>query len=729
MSARTLKIRSEQNGRYSKKFLQRMRFTLPSTEGLVDAGNSYLSLQTSLLNTAGDVIDTKQPAGGVSPFFYSFGDGTAPYSASCLFRTAKLFNQQSGSVIEEINFQNYKTANFEALQHDIDTLGSSTSFSGSALAESILDNIQSNYSVWAQGGTQELHIKLKDLFPSLNTSVYSLSQVPLIIDLEMEVTREMIMKMTANLYVQEPPSIVESGDKGYVTTNIPETCLVESQLNKLYANVQTPSKVLRPDFWVYLAIEYDAETLYGARSVDGDVDPVEKITIDSKWVTKDLTELGFGQGVPVDITQTIKTNESVLVADFSYLTTINAVAADGTGDKSELSMTIPTQAVRNTYANNEVVTLQSFNPYVSTGKTAGFFCEATPTDAAAFTKLKDEKKYVLTAADLAHFVAAGLLKLNTTTGHHEIVAGMNFQVNLRLTTLVAGLDSIVVASDALVYNDGAADWEVSNQGKMMPRVTPKAMSLSSFDHTTSTIEFSDDFELGATAGLESVGFFHIKSDGTIEAATSFKLAIVDIELAGETSIVGEVVKGAYAEVNKAEIVLKQYGAGKLSMPSMYRTMRVEPFVIPSNFNEYVGNFQVEGNCYNAWVLLPPSSQSGSLMSTGRGVGSWRTTIDEVDLTNVDVRMTGQYPSTLYFDRLVDCMSNSQMQLRNLEGIATGAEAGKIRLIPIKMYNGIVGGQPVMSPAMKRLQIRLLAESGGNIEGGTAYLFKECYKQF
>jgi hypothetical protein len=145
MSARTLKIRSEQNGRYSKKFLQRMRFTLPATEGLVDAGNSYLSLQTSLLDTSGFVIDTKQTEGGVSPYFYSFGDGTAPYSGSCLFRTAKLFNQQSGAVIEEINFQNHKTANFEALQHDIDTLGASTSFSGSALAESILDNIQSNY--------------------------------------------------------------------------------------------------------------------------------------------------------------------------------------------------------------------------------------------------------------------------------------------------------------------------------------------------------------------------------------------------------------------------------------------------------------------------------------------------------------------------------------------------------------------------------------------------------
>jgi len=573
---------------------------------------------------------------------------------------------------------------------------------------------------------------LKDLFPSLNTSVFSLSQVPLIVDLEMEVTRELIMKMTANLYVQEPPSVVTGGGKGFVSTNTPESCLVKSQLNKRYANVQSPHKVLRAetDYWVYLASEYDAESLYPARDGDGDTTPTSLITVDEKWTPTDLFNLGFGLNIPVEITQRITKNDTTtLVADFSYLAGIESVAPDATGNKSELTMSVPTQAVRDTYQENQIVKLESFNPYISTGVTSGFFCDETATDAAAFTLLKEDKKYVLTAPDLAAFVAAGLLKLNTTTGNHEIVPGMNFKVNLRLTTLVGGEDNIVVASDTLVHNDGTDNWEVSNQGRYMPRVGPKAMSLESFDHTTSTIEFSDDFKLGATDGLESLGFFHIKSDGTIEEATSFKLGLVNIVLAGETSIVGEVVKGAYPEVSKAEIVLKQYGAGKMSMPMMYRTMRVEPFVIPSNFSEYVGNFQVEGNCYNAWVLLPASSQTGSLMSTGRGVGSWRTTIDEVDLTNVDVRMTGEYPSTLYFDRLVDCMSNSQMQLRNLEGIATGENAGKIRLIPIKMYNSIVGGQPVMSPAMKRLQIRLIAESGGVISGGTAFLFKECYKQF
>jgi esterase/lipase superfamily enzyme len=166
----------------------------------------------------------------------------------------------------------------------------------------------------------------------------------------------------------------------------------------------------------------------------------------------------------------------------------------------------------------------------------------------------------------------------------------------------------------------------------------------------------------------------------------------------------------------------------MKMPSLYRTMRVEPFNIPIGFSEFVANFQIEANCYNAYVVLPALGSS-SLMSTGKNVGSWRATIDEVDLTNVDVRISGDYPSTLYFDRLVDTFSNSQMQLRNLEGIATGAEAGKVRIIPIKIYSGMVNGSPILSPTMKRLQVRLLAEVGKQIEGGTAYLYKELYRQY
>ena len=118
MSARTLKIRSEQNGIYSKKYLTRMRFVLPSDLMMTDAGNSYLALQTQLMNADGTVIDTSLNATGAKQF-YGFGNGSTAYSPSCMIRTAKLFSQISNKVIEEINFSNLKTANFESLQRVI----------------------------------------------------------------------------------------------------------------------------------------------------------------------------------------------------------------------------------------------------------------------------------------------------------------------------------------------------------------------------------------------------------------------------------------------------------------------------------------------------------------------------------------------------------------------------------------------------------------------------------
>jgi len=244
MSARTLKIRSEQNGIYSKKYLTRMRFVLPSDLMMTDAGNSYLALQTQLMNADGTVIDTSLNATGAKQF-YGFGNGSTAYSPSCMIRTAKLFSQISNKVIEEINFSNLKTANFESLQSDTDVFAASTSFNGSAISEAIIKNIQDNWSQWTEGGSQELHIRLKDLFPSLNTSMFSLKQNPLIIDLEMEVNRDLINILSQSEVIQEPPSIAPNGGgKGFVSQELsPVTSLVQAQVNVKYQNVQFRKRI------------------------------------------------------------------------------------------------------------------------------------------------------------------------------------------------------------------------------------------------------------------------------------------------------------------------------------------------------------------------------------------------------------------------------------------------------------------------------------------------------
>jgi len=731
MSARTLKIRSEQNGTYSKKYLTRMRFVLPSDLMMTDAGNSYLSLQTELFKADGSALDTTQKATG-SEYYFSFGDGVQPYSASCIFRTAKLFSQLSGAVIEEINFQNHKTANFEALQNDIDTLGASTSFSGASLSTEVIKNIQSNYSIWTEGGKQELHIRLKDLFPSLNTAVYSLKQSPLIVDLELEVTRDLIMQMTALDTVQEPPSLAASGDTLFISETVSDaSCLVQSQVNERYKGVQKPKSVVRPTEWVYATTNYGivASVIY-TRDANGDTAPVSSFNIDKVWTEADAALGGFVAGVtPVIYTQEITKADTSLVQTFQHVAFLTSVTSSD-GNTTDVNMSVSTQAVNYSYESNDFAFLRSFNPSLPS-KTGvnGFSMEVAPTNEATFNLLRDSKKYVLTETDRQSLVTAGLLKLNATTGEHELIPGVDFTANMRLTTLNgSGVDNVLVASDIVAHEDGANNFLVSNSAANLPRRVSERLSFISFDHASSTIEFSKDLQLAGGDGVNNMGFYHITSAGAVEAATSVVLFILNVAPVAQDQSVGQLLVGAYPQVSKAEIVLKQYPAGQMKMPSLYRTMRVEPFNIPIGFSEFVANFQIEANCYNAYVILPALASS-SLMSTGKNVGSWRATIDEVDLTNVDVRISGDYPSTLYFDRLVDTFSNSQMQLRNLEGIATGPEAGKIRIIPIKIYSGMVNGSPILSPTMKRLQVRLLAEVGKLIEGGTAYLYKELYRQY
>lgn len=732
MSARTLKIRSEQNGTYSKRYLTRMRFVLPSDLMMTDAGNSYLSLQTSLLNADGTNVETKQAVTG-SEYYFSFGDGVQPYSASCIFRTAKLFSQMSGAVIEEINFSNLKTASFEALQADIDTLGASTSFSGASLSTEVIKNIQSNYSIWTEGNKQELHIRLKDLFPSLNTAVYSLKQSPLIVDLEMEVTRDLIMKMTALDSVQEPPATAASGDALFISGQVSNaTCLVESQVNELYKGVQTPNNVIRPDSWEYLSVNYgEASQEIYVRDAAGNTAPVGEFQIDKLWSDADATAGGFIYNqTPVIMTQSITNGAGDEVQSFQHLMNVTGITPDATTKTTQLIMSVDTQAVINTYEQNEDVKLVSFNPtLISKSGVNGFQLQYNVTNEAAYNLLRDDRKYVLTQTDRETLVSAGILKLNAA-GEHELIPDVDFNANLRLTVLDGtGADHVIVASDFIHAHEGT-NYLVSNSSAFLPRRESKRLLFSSFDHATSTIEFSEDLKLSAGDGENALGFYHINSIGGVEAATSFVLFITNVAPVADTQdrLVGNVLTGAYPEISKAEIVLKQYPAGNMKMPSLYRTMRVEPFNIPNGFSEFVNTFQIEGNCYNAYVVLP-NSDSSSLMSTGKNVGSYRATIDEVDLTNVDVRISGSYPSTLYFDRLVDTFSNSQMQLRNLEGIATGVEAGKIRIIPIKIYSGMVNGSPILSPSMKRLQIRLIAEIGKLIQGGTAYLYKELYREY
>ena len=102
MSSRNLRIRAEENGVYDKFHLTRTRFTISQDMMTTDMGSSYLSLRTTLRNSiTQEIINTQQDPNEV-PVFHCLGDGATAYDGTALFRTAKLFNQSTGAVIEEL---------------------------------------------------------------------------------------------------------------------------------------------------------------------------------------------------------------------------------------------------------------------------------------------------------------------------------------------------------------------------------------------------------------------------------------------------------------------------------------------------------------------------------------------------------------------------------------------------------------------------------------------------
>jgi hypothetical protein len=188
----------------------------------------------------------------------------------------------------------------------------------------------------------------------------------------------------------------------------------------------------------------------------------------------------------------------------------------------------------------------------------------------------------------------------------------------------------------------------------------------------------------------------------------------------------------YPSCDLAEMVLVQYPPAKTPMPKFYRTMTVEPFVIPSGMGEHVQNFMLQPNVYNAWVLLPHPSENDdisttpSLISGAGNVFKFRATIDEVDVVNKDITL-GLFPDSLYWDKLADCFGNSAMPMKTLTGTVAGATQRPVRVIPVRIYGGLVNGVVSFSNFMKRLQVRLEATTGTTIQSGTAYLYKEMYK--
>lgn len=751
MSSRNLKIRALENGVYDQFNLTRIRFEVTPDLMTTDMGNSYLALRTTLKNSITRLtVDTQQNPNEV-PVFFCLGDGITAYDGTALFRTARLFNKATGQVIEELNFNSIRTNTFKEFTADFDNLASNTIQSGLGIPDSVIDNLQSTYTLWtnAKNNTVELHVPLKSIYPSLNVPFYQLSAVGgLIVDLELDTTHPLVMSYSNPELVIPPPPVLSSGKVGFNTVEQEEfSWLVTAQINSQFLPIQKPFAVQEPYGW-----EFDR--------VDADISPIVRY-----W--ESLTGLVYG--VPADGVYA-GTDEyewhgaerqSYTAADLTQLTLTPFGTASNPTFFAEFHTMLITAGepipfvFADTVLGQETTHLQSGRTHqpcrvgtqgviggrfdsiiapVATPDKKGVDPQSLnlPVTQAQFDTLKLARTITITEAEETALVTAGILR--EVAGVVLANEATTFELYLQLYD--AG--NIYMTPNRAVEFEGL-DYIITNQKYQLPVQSAIRLNVELYVKVgeVRTLTFSDPLELTADAGADRLGhLFDVIYDGgvgqgqDVRVATAGVLFIQSVEFARDRLA----LMPHYPSVDLAEMVLVQYPPAKTPMPKFYRTMRVEPFVIPLGLNQHVQNFMLEPNVYNAFILIPYTSAntdistSPSLISGDGNALRFRASIDEVDVVNRDIGY-GQYPDSLYWDKLADAFSNSAMSLKTLDGTSGGKIQRPVRVFPVRIYGGLVNGVVSFSNFMKRLQIRLDAANGETLQGGTAFLYKEMYRSY
>lgn len=156
-----------------------------------------------------------------------------------------------------------------------------------------------------------------------------------------------------------------------------------------------------------------------------------------------------------------------------------------------------------------------------------------------------------------------------------------------------------------------------------------------------------------------------------------------------TTLQAKLSAGLTYEIDLFEVVLQQQTKNKkMPMAKAYTTYRVEPFVIQDSVIDFERQFNVtENNCYNLALLMP---QAGSLVSTGRGVHSYRYQINNIANTSTDINLRSNlsefYSSAMHLDKMLDYFGNSTNTLRNFFGLKGVADmAYPVQILPLKVY--------------------------------------------
>ena len=747
---RTIKIRSVENATYAPNY-NRMRFDIQADNMSTDLSKSYLALQLWLTNPDGTKLtNTDILALTVANINVSFGRNGESYSPASLVKVARLWSKRNqSSPLEEVQYSNIITALLHQLKHDFESLQSSSLFTNSTTTFSANSSLASAIS--SEFDTPiEVHIMLSEIFGVCKSTNFWLSEHPLMIELELEDTKQLFQQTVSNENVAMLPrnmlDISGNQVRGLLpsaNTNSYHTYAVgQNEFGLTNAVLPDSTSITKPKSW-YFRSEYWSPFFTVANA------GVNKITVKPifPWSVANMTALGFVAGAVMQLNFLIQT-PNLAPKVWSRMVVITGTAAATTAPTGAI-ITFDEYIILPTYVGVLAGTTVSLNS-VELFEDIGIV--SNQTSAVWNSLVVSDKLVTLSDAAILKLQQNGILFSDSSATVNP------FTLAVRLKNVATGaVPGVAPAADGnfvYVYPDMFSNPDIpsarsiySNMIKKLPIQSGGARIISTTynnpndtDITFQTLGLNNNNSLQfalitPTAGTNVPVFTFAGTAG----AEVFDVFVYNIK---KPLAILNNVDYSYA-ITKAEVVLVQSEKDNELTPSpIYTTMKCEVATIENQqLQEYNRQFIVsEPNVYNLWLCMPQYSASSdlrfpqSLISHARGVNQFRWAVNNIDDTNRNLTLMNNkssYPSSLYLDKLMECFKNSTEKLHSLSGINSVARSiDPVVCLPLKIYKGSDDVNHYLNPQTFQAQIAMYGDLTHNmqIQVGGIFLFKEMIKE-
>ena len=761
--SRQIKLRSVEQAEFTPSY-NRLNFFIQPDGLATDLSQSYLSMRVYLTNaiTSAKISATTMRQLIAQNLCVSFGNNDKSYSPACLIRVARLFANKGNELLEEVNFSNVLTQTImHQLCNDFETLEASNLLTGSSCQIGHGSSFPASMSAFINNPT-EVHIFLRDLFGVCRHSNFELAATDgLQITLELE-DKQSLFRVTSlgdfqrinvadssgnTVNAIKPELFTTPAEQGYLqnVASWASTPIAPGQFvapsSNLFVDLSGNTMIQHPKegFW-FSAEQWFDQPVAGA---------INSLTMSTTYTADQLTALGLVAGAYMKLKYAITSSTAGAAnlepIEFVYMAAIQTVAAP----------TITFAAADSLYYDNvvgrtvnDVVTFLGMDLLAAEEVVPVTLAVAAPAIQTALAA----NQLTFSAADFAQLKALGLLDINgvPTGGTFDIgiqmftaapataTTGAHIMPDVVLNELSPSIRQIfsnqltklpTQGSGTRITNVGAVD----GSGNRLITFTSlgceantsiQAANIYPTGNVVNGQNFTQVAATAATVYLWNIQNLYRGPNGTLEPVVPF------------------VLNNLSYLIDKFELVLMQNSIdprNRMPMPFVYSTWKVEVATVETAQPTYARQFILEENVYNCMLLTPQwnavGTDTGSLISTSRGVSYYRYNVNQVQQTNRDIYLTNfrsYYPSSLYLDRMNDTFNNSDYILRSPIGIK-GVEqtAEPVIIYPLKIYKAVSETEYTMGhPGGATVQLNMYADTAMNkrIVPGNIYFFKQLLKQ-